>query len=80
MITEQAFEARVAGIPCGVRVTRYHPPVESDPGDPGDFDYVLLDRRGRRARWLEKKVTDADEQRFWETFRDMVAGPDLCRE
>ena len=63
------IETRVAGIPCLIGV------ISNTPGSytmraGSDIDYYgqslweVLDRRGRRATWLEKKITDADEDRI----------------
>jgi hypothetical protein len=67
------IESRIAGIPCIIAVTDY----ESVRGSysynaPSDMDYygyseaewVVLDRRGYKAAWLERKVTDADVSRI----------------
>ena len=63
------FETRVCGIPCIVRVTsweRYVPakisgPVENCyPAEGGCGEWELLDLRGRRAQWLERKMKDSD--------------------
>jgi hypothetical protein len=59
-ITE--IEHRVAGIPCLIGVISY----ESEPqtwDDPGctDMEWEILDRRGRPAPWLERKVTDKEQ-------------------
>lgn len=67
------IESRVAGIPCIIRVTHF----ESVRGSynynaPSDMDYYgyteseweVLDRRGRPAAWLERKLTDADRSRI----------------
>ena len=70
----KTFESKVAGIPCLIRVDDYeiippwrgsaHTCLSSD-----DFygyeeiEYTVLDRRGREAMWLERKITaDMDEQ------------------
>ena len=67
------IESRVAGIPCIIRVTNF----ESVRGSysynaPSDMDYYgyteseweVLDRNGRPAAWLERKLTDADRSRI----------------
>ena len=59
------IEHRVAGIPCIVAVTNFHrqramgPTADSDLDCYGytEVEYELLDRKGYRAAWLEKKVT-----------------------
>ena len=74
------FESKVAGIPCKVRVTYYTPYVPASyngPAEGGDFEFDLLDRKGYRAKWLEKKVTEKDvdrlEREYWDYLED-VAG------
>ena len=60
------FETKVAGIPCMIGVIRF----DSEAGSyshnaPSDVDYYgytesewdLLDRRGRPAPWLDRKLT-----------------------
>jgi hypothetical protein len=60
------FDSTVAGIPCQIGVMRY----SHSPGNyyaDSDWDYYgyteseweVLDRRGRRAEWLERKMTDS---------------------
>ena len=61
------IETRVAGIPCIIGVTEYECvkgsssyPAASDWDYHGytDCDFEVLDRRGRPAPWLERKLTD----------------------
>jgi hypothetical protein len=47
------IEHRVAGIPCLIGVIDYHGYTECD--------WEILDRRGRPAPWLQRKV-DAKEE------------------
>jgi len=63
------IEHRVAGIPCLIGVTHYHNARGSfsyNACSDLDFygykerDYVVLDRRGRPAPWLEKKIDAAE--------------------
>ena len=59
------IETRVAGIPCIVGVTHFES-VAGDSRADSDWDYYgytecefdVLDRRGRKAPWLERKLTD----------------------
>lgn len=73
------IESRIAGIPCIIAVTDY----ESVRGSysynaPSDMDYygyseaewVVLDRRGYTAAWLERKLTDADVSRIEEEIAE----------
>lgn len=61
------FDSRVAGIPCQIGVVNYekHAPMSvhkahSDLEFYGysEANYVVLDRRGRPAPWLQRKVDD----------------------
>lgn len=61
------IETTVAGIPCLIGVTDYEryrpafisgPPEDCYPAEGGYGEYDLLDRKGYRARWLERKITD----------------------
>ena len=74
------IETTVAGIPCIVGVTEYSS-VAGDCGADSDWDYEgdneclfdVLDRRGRPAPWLAKKLTSkieaAIEQEIEEYFQ-----------
>lgn len=62
-------EVRVAGIPAIARVYGFSHEAESwsswDGGSPASysFNYYLYDRKGYRAEWLDRKVTESvDEQ------------------
>lgn len=50
--------ARVAGIPCLVRVDRYQevPDTHTEQGW-RDLEYQVCDRKGYPAPWLERKLT-----------------------
>lgn len=65
------FESHVSGIPCLVAVTSYYkgsPAIYSGPwAGPEEYpeaDWIILDRRGYRAEWLERKITNADRSRI----------------
>lgn len=62
---------RVAGIPCLIGVTEFHKvapwkgsaascPSSDDWYGYTDIEFEVLDRRGRPAPWLEKKMNRAD--------------------
>tara|TARA_R110000868_G_C10712251_1_gene750051 strand:- start:330 stop:596 length:267 start_codon:yes stop_codon:yes gene_type:complete len=66
------FEHRIAGIPCQIGVLNYMyvPPFSKDPHrceTPDEYygysevDYTILDRKGRPAAWLQRKITDDSE-------------------
>lgn len=63
------FDTTVAGIPCGVVVDSFRPgreaklfgpPENCSPEEPAEADFILVDRKGYRARWLERRLTSAD--------------------
>lgn len=58
----EVIESTVSGIPCMIGV------VEYDRGHV--IDWVLLDRKGYRAKWLEKKVDLKQEVLINETIID----------
>lgn len=63
------IETRVAGIPCMIGVLEYHKVHGSSRAD-NDWDYYgytdctweVLDNRGRKAAWLEKKLDKYSRQ------------------
>jgi phosphoenolpyruvate synthase/pyruvate phosphate dikinase len=66
------IESRVAGIPCLIGVESYRR-VKPDYGSwESDWDYLgytesdwqILDRKGRPAAWLERKLTEKEKQRI----------------
>lgn len=62
------LNTKIRGIPCRIKVTRYfvQKPLGRMADSPEDcygytaIDYEVLDRRGRPASWLERKMTDDD--------------------
>ena len=61
------FDTRVAGIPCQIGVLNYerHAPMSAHQAHSdiefygySEVDYVVLDRRGNPAPWLQNKVSD----------------------
>lgn len=56
------IEHRVAGIPCLIGVISYEtePQTWDSPGCT-DMEWHILDRRGRLAPWLERKVNSKEE-------------------
>lgn len=50
------IDARVAGIPCQIGVLRFDAPSVYGWAN---IDWQLLDRRGRPAAWLERKLDNA---------------------
>jgi hypothetical protein len=69
------FSSKVAGIPCTIGVVEfswsrgsysYNAASDMDYYGYVEFAYDVLDRRGRKAEWLERKLTDADVERLQE--------------
>ena len=67
------FESTCCGIPCIIRVTyweSYLPaklsghPDSWYPGEGGCGEWEILDRKGKPAPWLEKKLTDKERVRI----------------
>lgn len=68
------FTTRIAGIPCQCQVIRYNAGLpmritgwgfgDAEPPEPEEFEFEILDRRGRRAKWLERKVGEDEEARL----------------
>lgn len=68
------FDTRISGIPCSCEVTQYQPAVmmmvtgmgrgDALPPEPEEFDYRILDTKGRHAPWLERKLTSTDTDRL----------------
>jgi hypothetical protein len=66
-MTETAhFNTEVSGIPCGVVVDFYREGLpmritgwgfgDADPPEPAEMEWHLIDRKGYRAEWLERKL------------------------
>ena len=76
------IESRVAGIPCLIGVTdfssvrgsySYHADSDMDYYGYTESEWVVLDRRGRPAAWLERKLTDADRSRIEQEVAETMA-------
>ena len=61
------FTTKICGIPCQVRINNFsaadHNASSSDDFH-GGFDFEVLDSRGRKADWLERKMGWDDEQQL----------------
>ena len=72
------FNTKIQGIPCQCSVVclgRESPMIRygSGAGDViapeyPEFEFTILDRKGYKAPWLEKKLTQQDEVRLQEEF------------
>lgn len=79
------LDSFVAGIPCKIQVLTYHkqPPwrggIMSCPSDVDwygytEIEFAVLDRRGRPAPWLERKLTDEISNRIECEIEDALSG------
>lgn len=66
------MKTRIAGIPCQIAVTHFkvQPPLGRNCDSDWDcygytsIEFDVLDRRGRPAAWLERKLTPRDIERI----------------
>jgi hypothetical protein len=67
------IETRIAGIPCLVEADVYGSKGSYSYNAPSDWDYygyveigelTVMDRRGRPAPWLERKLTNKEIERI----------------
>jgi len=77
------FDTRVHGIPCQCHVLTYEkavPATYNDPPEPELFEFELLDRKGRRASWLDRYITEDVEMdllcKYVEKRADYFTEPD----
>lgn len=64
------LEVRIQGVPAIVEVTSVVRATPAgargylDPPEPAEVEFTVLDRRGRPAPWLAKKMSQADVERI----------------
>lgn len=78
---EAEIDFSIAGIPCLIGVESYfsQAPYSGSPwncdsdidyyGDE-EMDWIILDRKGYRAEWLEKKITASIEEDIQQVIRN----------
>lgn len=73
------FPTTIAGIPCLCRVDYYQAAepyrvngATLEAPEEQEFEYTILDRRGRAAPWLARKVKRTDEKRLLEEYHDTL--------
>ena len=75
MSTSDCIESNIAGIPCLIRViscnvvaphkgSKYSCDSDSDYYGYADIEFSVLDRKGYKTLWLEKKMTSKDKERI----------------
>jgi len=77
-LTMTTFDTRVNGVPCKCSVVNYSKEVpmkvygpgmgDCHPPEPEEFEFEILDRRGRRARWLDRYINEEVEMRLLAEF------------
>ena len=71
------FPTKVHGMPCQCHVLSYSPRVwatYTDPGELEDFEYELIDSKGRRAYWLDRYDSSVVATRLLEEYLIMLQG------
>lgn len=77
------FDTRIKGIPCQINVTNYvdtpartyGPPEDCYPAE-FEFEYIVLDRKGYRAEWLEAKIDAETENDIYTDFQEHLESYD----
>ena len=77
-IRDYTFPTRISGIPCQIRVNEYYPAIpmrvtgpgfgDAEPPEPAVIEYEVLDRKGYKAEWLARKLSDDDDIRIQKEF------------
>ena len=81
------IQHKLAGIPCLIEVTNYVRvapwPGSAQTCDSSDdfhgyteYEYNILDRRGRKAPWLEQKSTPEEKAKSEQAIDDDYASPE----
>lgn len=74
------MHTRIANIPCQIEVTNYSPAIRARtwgppehcyPSEPEEIEIEVLDRRGRPAPWLQRKMSDEDYAEVFRELREM---------
>ena len=74
------MNTRICGIPCQIEVTRYYPAIRARtwgppeycyPSEPEEIEIEVLDRRGRPAPWLQRKMSERDYEGVFQELREM---------
>lgn len=72
-LTMRTIEAVVRGIPAMIRVTHwepydpgrsYGPPEDCYPPSGGYGEWIVCDRQGRPAPWLERRMSEEDREQI----------------
>lgn len=81
-VLAQGYEVYVSGIPCLACVTYhaagrpaqlYGPAENCYPAEDPELEFDLFDRKGYKAAWLERKMTEKDADRIIEDIYEQMA-------
>ena len=81
------FEFTISGIPCQILIDSF----DSQEGSfnmraetPEDFygytdaEYTVLDRKGYKAAWLDRKIDDETHNEIVDEIKNYVKGSEIC--
>jgi hypothetical protein len=63
------LDTRIAGIPCKIGITS----LTIDRRFGSEADFHVMDRRGRLAPWLDRKLTEGDYERIVDEIVEAMA-------
>ena len=74
------ISCKVSGIPCQAELISYAPFRDNRrghidswlPDDPAEMEFQILDRKGRYAEWLERKMTDEERWKIEEALEQAL--------
>jgi hypothetical protein len=80
------IECTISGIPGKAALVSYYqgfPGTYWEPPEPEEAEFVILDRKGYLAEWLENKMSEDEarkiEKQFIETIADNKADAEISR-
>jgi len=74
------LSSTVSGIPCQIKLISYVPSWDGKkghidhwlPDEPEEIEFEVYDRKGYRAEWLERKISDKDRSRIEKQLMEEV--------
>jgi hypothetical protein len=75
-MSDITIACKVSGIPCQAELISYAPFRDGRrghidnwlPDDPAEVEFQILDRKGRYAEWLERKMTEEERWKIEEAL------------
>lgn len=71
------FESKIQGIPCVIKVRSYYSgrpakisglPENCYPAEPSECEFDVFDRKGYKAEWLARKISESDMTEISDTI------------